>query len=68
MKSKYLIIGASLITTLLTTSAWTQQDERLGKVSFPTSCDPKVQAEFERAWPCCIPTGSFMRARRLKGS
>ena len=22
---------------------------RLGKVSFPTSCDPKVQAEFERA-------------------
>src|SRR5690606_40679967 len=22
--------------------------ERLGKVSFPTSCDPKVQAQFER--------------------
>ena len=22
--------------------------EQLGKVSFPTSCDPKVQAEFER--------------------
>ena len=24
------------------------QQEKLGKVSFPTSCDPKVQAEFER--------------------
>ncbi|HSF20491.1 MAG TPA: hypothetical protein VLA81_00495, partial [Burkholderiales bacterium] len=22
--------------------------EQLGKVSFPTSCDPKVQAQFER--------------------
>ena len=48
MKPKYLIIGASLITTVLTTSAWSQQDERLGKVRFPTSCDPKVQTEFER--------------------
>ena len=25
-----------------------QQEEGLGKLSFPTSCDPKVQAEFER--------------------
>src|SRR5262249_28934149 len=25
-----------------------QQDEKLGKLSFSTSCDPKVQAEFER--------------------
>jgi tetratricopeptide (TPR) repeat protein len=24
------------------------QQEKLGKVSFPTSCDPKVQAQFER--------------------
>jgi len=24
------------------------QQEKLGKVNFPTSCDPKVQAEFER--------------------
>jgi hypothetical protein len=48
MKSKYLMIAASLITIALTGSAWSQQDEKLGKVSFPTSCDPKVQAEFER--------------------
>src|SRR5215831_21353740 len=25
-----------------------QQEQRLGKVSFPTSCDSKVQAEFDR--------------------
>jgi hypothetical protein len=25
-----------------------QQDEKLGKPSFAISCDPKVQAEFER--------------------
>ena len=25
-----------------------QQDEKLGKVVFPTSCDPNVQAEFDR--------------------
>src|SRR5262245_52861152 len=48
MKPKYLIIAASLIITMLTTSVWSQQDDRLGRVSFPISCDPKVQTEFER--------------------
>jgi tetratricopeptide (TPR) repeat protein len=48
MKPKYLMIAASLITVALTGSALGQQDEKLGKVSFPTSCDPKLQAEFER--------------------
>jgi len=48
MKPKYLIIGASLITMVLSTSVRSQQDEMLGKVSFPTSCDPRVQTEFER--------------------
>jgi tetratricopeptide (TPR) repeat protein len=48
MKPKHLMIAASLIITALMGSAWSQQDERLGKVSFPTSCDPKVQAPFER--------------------
>jgi tetratricopeptide (TPR) repeat protein len=47
MTSKHLIV-VSLITAVLTGSAWSQQDEKLGKVSFPISCDPKVQAEFER--------------------
>src|SRR5436190_18454106 len=47
MKPKYLIIVAG-ITAALGCSAFGQQDEKLGKLRFPTSCDPKVQAEFER--------------------
>ena len=48
MKPKRLILAAGLITGMLASSALGQQDEKLGKVNFPTSCDPKVQAEFER--------------------
>ncbi len=48
MKPKCLILAAGLITGALSCSAFGQQDEKLGKLSFPTSCDPKVQAEFER--------------------
>ena len=47
MKPKCLLVVAA-ITAALTCSALGQQDEKLGKLSFPTSCDPKVQAEFER--------------------
>ena len=43
-----LLISVVGITTALTGSAFTQQEEKLGKLSFPTSCDPKVQAQFER--------------------
>ena len=43
-----LATAAGLITAALSGSAFGQQDEKLGKLSFPTSCDPKVQAEFER--------------------
>jgi tetratricopeptide (TPR) repeat protein len=39
---------AGLVAAALSGSAFGQQDERLGRLSFPTSCDPKVQAEFER--------------------
>jgi len=48
MKSRRLTMFASLIGAALSCSALAQQDEKLGQVSFPTSCDPKVQAEFER--------------------
>ena len=49
MKPKRLLITASLITAALTGSAIVQHhDEKLGTVTFPTSCDPNVQAEFER--------------------
>src|SRR5215472_15269877 len=63
MKPKYLIIGASLITMVLSTSVRSQQDEMLGKVSFPTSCDPKVQTEFERG-VAMLHSYWFLYARR----
>jgi tetratricopeptide (TPR) repeat protein len=48
MKTKHLRIGASLAAIVLAATALAQQDEKLGKVSFPTSCSPDVQADFER--------------------
>jgi tetratricopeptide (TPR) repeat protein len=36
------------LTAALGCNAFGQQDEKLGKLTFPTSCDPKVQTEFER--------------------
>src|SRR3984893_12295879 len=47
MKPKCLMLVAG-ITAALSCSVFGQQDEKLGKLSFPTSWDPKVQAEFER--------------------
>jgi tetratricopeptide (TPR) repeat protein len=43
-----ILLATGLITTALTSSAIGQQDEKLGKVTFPTSCDTDVQAEFDR--------------------
>jgi tetratricopeptide (TPR) repeat protein len=48
MKRKYLVLAAGLFSAALACSAFGQQDDKLGKVNFPTSCDPKVQAEFNR--------------------
>src|SRR5258708_38099468 len=48
MKSARMMMTAGLLTAALNSNAFGQADEKLGKVSFPTSCDPKVQAEFER--------------------
>ena len=42
MKRKYLL-PVAVITAALTSSAFAQQDEKLGRLSFPTSCGPKVQ-------------------------
>jgi tetratricopeptide (TPR) repeat protein len=42
------LIYAALISAALTGGAFGQGDEKLGRLSFPISCDPKVQAEFER--------------------
>lgn len=47
MTSRNVLVFVSLL--LLPCSGITQTTtEKLGKVSFPTSCDPKVQSEFER--------------------
>src|SRR5215471_17866337 len=62
MKPKSLIFVAGL-TAALSCSAFGQQDDKLGKLSFPTSCDPKVQAEFERG-VAMIHSYWFLIARR----
>ena len=62
MKPKYLILVAG-ITAVLSCSAFGQQDEKLGKLNFPTSCDPKVQGEFERG-VAMIHSYWFIYARR----
>jgi tetratricopeptide (TPR) repeat protein len=62
MKPKCLLLVAG-ITAALSCSAFAQQDEKLGKLSFPTSCDPKVQAEFERG-VAMIHSYWFLIARR----
>src|SRR6266436_5662413 len=47
-QSRRILFAAGLITAALTSGAIGQQDEKLGKVVFPISCDPNVQAEFNR--------------------
>jgi hypothetical protein len=48
MNAKHLIVAASLAVGFLSANAVAQQEEKLGKLSFPISCDPKVQADFDR--------------------
>jgi tetratricopeptide (TPR) repeat protein len=63
MKSTRAMILASVMTVAASCGAFAQQDERLGRLSFPTSCDPKVQAEFERG-VAMIHSFWFLIARR----
>src|SRR6266550_8911292 len=46
MKSKSVFFASVIVLALALPSL--AQEDKLGKVSFPTSCDPKVQAQFER--------------------
>ena len=46
MRSNKLFLLVSVLALLFVSGASAQ--EKLGNVSFPTSCDPKVQAQFER--------------------
>ena len=66
MKRKYLIIVAG-ITVALSCSAFGQQDEKLGKLSFPTSCDPKVQTDFERGVAMMHSYWFIIRAQDIRG-
>ena len=47
MKSKSVFFAFMVVLAMTLPSLG--QEEQLGKVSFPTSCDSKVQAQFERA-------------------
>ncbi len=64
-RSTRTLLATSLITALLTGGAFGQQpEEKLGTLSFPTSCDPKVQAEFERG-VAMIHSYWFLVARKV---
>jgi len=56
-------LATGLIVAALATGASAQQEQRLGKLTFPTSCDPKVQADFERG-VAMIHSYWFIIARR----
>ena len=63
-RAQRILLVVGLVTAAITCSALGQQEERLGKVSFPTSCDAKVQAEFERG-VAMIHSYWFLIARRV---
>jgi tetratricopeptide (TPR) repeat protein len=64
-QSRRSLCAAGLVTALLTAGAYGQQpEEKLGTLSFATSCDPKVQAEFERG-VAMIHSYWFLVARRV---
>src|SRR3981189_3030944 len=62
-KSGRTLFAAGLITAALASGAIGQQDEKLGKVVFPISCDPNVQAEFDRG-VAMLHSYWFLKARR----
>ena len=64
-QSRRTLCAAGLITAALASGAFAQQqEEKLGTLSFPISCDPKVQAEFERG-VAMIHSYWFVVARRV---
>ena len=63
MKAMRSILTAGLMTVVMSGNTFGQQDDRLGKLSFPTSCDPAVQAQFERG-VAMIHSYWFLIARR----
>src|SRR4030088_1064287 len=47
-QSGRILFAPGRSTAALASGAIGQQDEKLGKVLFPISCDPNVQVEFDR--------------------
>lgn len=63
MKTTRMTVVVAFILAVLSGNAFGQQDERLGRLTFPTSCDPKVQGDFERG-VAMIHSYWFLIARR----
>src|SRR5262245_37858740 len=63
VRSTRTMVMAGAMTVAMTCGAVAQSNDGLGKLSFPTSCDPKVQAEFERG-VAMIHSYWFLVARR----
>ena len=47
-QSRRILFAVGLVSAALAGVAVAQEEQKLGKVSFPTSCDPSAQAEFNR--------------------
>ncbi len=62
-QSRRTLLAAGLITVALAGRAVAQEDQKLGNVSFPTSCDPSVQTEFDRG-VAMLHSYWFLYARR----
>src|SRR2546423_2719379 len=62
-QSGRILFAAGMVTAALASGAIAQQDEKLGRVSFPTSCDPNVQAQFDRG-VAMLHSFWFLKARR----
>jgi tetratricopeptide (TPR) repeat protein len=63
-QARRILFVAGLVTAAISGSAFGQQEgEKLGNLSFQTSCDPKVQAEFDRG-VAMIHSYWFLIARR----
>src|SRR2546423_7879657 len=62
-QSGRILFAAGMVTAALASGAIAQQDEKLGRVSFPTSCDPNVQAQFDRG-VAMLHSYWFLKARR----
>ena len=70
MKHSLLSRAVALALTLTSVNtAWSdgvgKSPEQLGTVSFATSCEPAVHAQFTRVVACCIHFGSKMANKGL---